>query len=49
MKTIILKINTKGELQCLYTPVLLTNSIYRKDENYYPKVFLEKDHFIEDM
>ena len=49
MKTIILKINTKGELQCLYTPVLLTDSIYRKDENYYPKVFLEKDHFIEDM
>ena len=33
---------TKGSFDCLYVPVLLTYSIYRKDENCYPKVFLEK-------
>ena len=29
-------------LHCLYAPVILIDSVYRKDENYYPKVFLEK-------
>ena len=33
--------------QCLYAPIILIDSIYRKDENYYPKVFLEKYYFIE--
>ena len=28
---------------------MLTDSIYRKDETYYPKVFLEKYYFIQDM
>ena len=27
----------------------MIDSIYRKDENYYPKVFLEKCYFIEDI
>ena len=43
------KINTKGGFQCLYAPRILIDSIYRKDENYYPKVFLEKYYFIEDV
>ena len=30
-------------------PVILIDSVYRKDENYYPKVFLEKYRFIEDI
>ena len=33
------KINAKGGFQCLYAPVILIDSIYRKDENYYSKVF----------
>ena len=28
------KINTKGSFQCLYAPVILIDSAYRKDENY---------------
>ena len=28
---------------------MLIDLIYREDGNYYPKVFLEKYHFIEDM
>ena len=36
------KMNTKESLQCFYIPVMLIDSVYRKDENYYPKVFLEK-------
>ena len=32
-------------LHCLYAPVILIDSVYRKDENYYPKVFLEKTLF----
>ena len=43
------KITTKGGVQCLYSPVILIDSIYRKDENYYPKVFSEKYYFIEDI
>ena len=46
MKTNILKwiivFNTKDSFQCFYITVILINSAYRKDENYYPKVFLEK-------
>ena len=38
-----------GGFQCLYAPVILIDSIYRKDENCYPKVFLEKYYFIEDI
>ena len=34
--------NTKESLQCFYTPVILIDSVYRKDEKYYPKMFLEK-------
>ena len=43
------KINTIGSFQCLYALVILIDSIYRKDENYYPKVFLEIYYFIEDI
>ena len=38
------KINTKESFQCIYIPVILIDSVYRKDENYYPIVFLEKYH-----
>ena len=34
------KKNTKGGFQCFQAPVILNDSIYRKDEKYYPKVFL---------
>ena len=33
------KRNRKEGFQCLYAPVILIDSIYRKDENYYSKVF----------
>ena len=36
------KFSTKESFQCLFIPVILIDSVYRKDENYYPKVFLEK-------
>ena len=35
--------------QYLYAPVILINSVYGKKENYYPKLFLEKHKFSEDM
>ena len=38
------KIDTKESFQCFYIPLILTDSVYRKDKNYYPKVFLEKYH-----
>ena len=41
--------NTKGGFHCLYAPIILIDSIYRKDENYYPKVFLQKFCFIKDI
>ena len=41
--------NSKGGFQCLYTPLVLIDSIYRKLENYYLKVILEKHYFIEDI
>ena len=34
--------NTKESFQCFYILVILFDSVYRKDGNYYPKVFLEK-------
>ena len=34
------KVNTKGGSQCFYAPVILIDSIYSKNENCYPKVFL---------
>ena len=36
-----IKINIKGGFQCLYTPINLIDSVFRKDENYYPKVLLK--------
>ena len=41
--------NTKRGFQCLYVSVILIDSVYRKDGNYHPKVFLEKYYFIEDI
>ena len=41
--------NTKGGFQCLYPPIILIDLIYRKDEKYYPKVFLEEFYVIEDI
>ena len=32
------KLNTKRGFQCLYAPIILIDSVYRKEENYYPKV-----------
>ena len=40
-----LKINAKEGSQCFCTPVILTDSVYRKDKSYYPQVFLEKYDF----
>ena len=39
--------NTKESFQCFYRkviplPEILIDAVYRKDENYYPKVLLEK-------
>ena len=42
-------INTKEIFQCFYIPVTLLNLVNRKDENYYPKVFLEKYNFNKDI
>ena len=36
------KINSKEYSQCIYTPVILIDSVHIKDKNYYPQVFLEK-------
>ena len=35
------RFNTKESFQCLYAPVILIDSIYIKNKNCYPKVFLE--------
>ena len=32
------KLSTKRGFQCLNAPIILIDSIYRKQENYYPKV-----------
>ena len=34
--------NAKEISQCFYILVILIDSVYKKDEHYYPKVFLEK-------
>ena len=34
--------NKKERFQCFYIPVILFDSVYRKDGNYYLKVFLGK-------
>ena len=39
------KTHTKGGLNCLYATIILIDSIYKKDENYYPEVFSEKTLF----
>ena len=36
------RFNAKETFQYFYIPVLLFDSIYRKDEKYYPKMSLEK-------
>ena len=36
------KFTKKESFQCFYIPVKLIDSVYRKDENCYPKVFLGK-------
>ena len=36
------RFNTKERFQCFYIPVILFDSVYRKDGKYYRKVFLEK-------
>ena len=40
------RFNTEKSFQCLYTLVILIDSIYRKNENYYPKVFLDIDFIV---
>ena len=35
----------KENFQCVHRQVILIESVYRKDESYYPKVFLEKFNF----
>ena len=35
------KFTTKESFECFYIPVILIHSVYRKDENYYPKIYLE--------
>ena len=36
------RFNAKESFQCFYVPVILFDSVYRKDRNYYLEVFLEK-------
>ena len=36
------KIQDKRKFQYFYIIVILVDSVYRKDGNYYPKVFLDK-------
>ena len=36
------RFNTKESFKCVYEPVILFDSVYRKDGNYCPKVFSEK-------
>ena len=37
-----MKFNTKESFQFFYIPVILFYSVYKKDGNHYPKLFLEK-------
>ena len=34
--------NSKESSHCIYISVIVIDSVYIKDENYYPQVFLEK-------
>ena len=36
------RFNTKESFQCFYVPVILFDSVYKKDKNYYSNAFLEK-------
>ena len=36
------RFDTKESFQCFYIPVILSNSVYIKDGNYYLKMFLEE-------
>ena len=40
------KIKTKERFHCACAQVILIDSVYIKDKNYYPKVFLEKCNLI---
>ena len=42
-----LKTGKKIGFQCLFAQVILIDSVYRKDGNYYPKGLLEKSYVIE--
>ena len=35
------RFNTKDSIQCFYVPVILFDSVYRKNGNYYSNVLLE--------
>ena len=39
------KIPKEGS-QCIYVSVILTYSVYRKDKNYHPQVFLEECKYV---
>ena len=41
--------HTKEGFHCISKPVILINSVYKKNEFYYPKVFLEKYYFDKDI
>ena len=36
----------KEGFHCIYTSVILIDSVYRKDKNCYPQVILEKYYFV---
>ena len=36
----------KEGVHCIYTSVILIDSVYRKDKNCYPQVILEKYYFV---
>ena len=36
------RFNIKESFKCFYIPIILLDSVYRKDRNYCPKVFFEK-------
>ena len=39
------RINIKEGSQCICISVILTDSVYRKNKNYYPEVFLQKHRY----
>ena len=43
------KINTKEGFHRICKRVILIDSVYKENENYYPKVFLEKYNFNKDI